>query len=103
MLNPHAIHYVPPETNHQTQIRKNTNHQLNPMAAEYNHSEPHHHATSQNQKEKTNLEELTWEGVEPQDKPETEWEETEQEDTPPSSPKNTEEENASFRRKTTAE
>jgi hypothetical protein len=83
MLNPHAIHYVPPETNHQTQVKKNTNHQLNPMAAEYNHPKPHPHATPQNQQEKTNLKESTWEGVEPQDKPETEWEGTEQEDTPP--------------------
>jgi hypothetical protein len=43
MLNLHAAHYVPkttrlilPGTDHQTQIRESTNHQLNPMAAEYN-------------------------------------------------------------------
>jgi hypothetical protein len=90
MLNPHATHYLPqttqlilPEANHQTQIRENTNHQLNPMAAEYNHPEPHPHTTSQNQQEKINLKEPTWEGVEPEDNPEPNWEETEQEDTPP--------------------
>jgi hypothetical protein len=77
MLNLHAAHYVPPKTNHQTQVKKNTNHQLNPMAAEYNHPEPYPHATPQNQQGKTNLEEPKWEGVELQDNPETEWEETE--------------------------
>jgi hypothetical protein len=61
------------------------------MAAEYNHPEPYSHITPQNQQEKTNLEEPTWEGVEPQDDPEMKWEETEQEDTLPLSPKNTEE------------
>jgi hypothetical protein len=66
MLNPHSAHYLPQttrlvlsETNHQTQIRENTNHQLNLMAAEYNHPEPHPHTTSQNQQEKTNLKEPT--------------------------------------------
>jgi hypothetical protein len=98
MLNLHATHYLPqttqlvlPETNHQTQIRENTNHQLNPMAAEYNHPEPHPHTTSQNQQEKTNLEEPSWEGVDSEDNTELNWEETELEDTFPSSPNKTEE------------
>jgi hypothetical protein len=98
MLNPYATHYLPqttqlilPETKHQTQTRENTNHQLNLMAAEYNHPEPHPHTTSQNQQEKINLEEPSWEGVEPEDNPEPNWEKTEEEDTPPSSPNKTEE------------
>ncbi len=98
MLNPHAAYYLPqttrlilPETNHQIHIRKNTNHQLNPVAAECNHQEPHPHTTPQNHQEKINLKEPTWEGVEPEDNPELDWEETEQEDTPPLSPNKTEE------------
>ena len=61
------------------------------MAAEYNHQKPHPHTIPQNQQEKINLEDPTWEGVEPEDNPKTNWEETEREDTPPSSPKKTEE------------
>jgi hypothetical protein len=73
------------------------------MAAEYNHSEPHPYTTSQNQQEKINLEEPTWEGLEPEDNLEPDWEETEREDTPPSSPNKKEENKCVSQKKATAE
>jgi hypothetical protein len=80
-LYPFAAHYIPqttqptlPKTNHQTQIRENTNHQLNPLAAEYNHLEPHLRTKSPNQQKETNFEEPAWEEAEQEDNPEPEWE-----------------------------
>jgi hypothetical protein len=90
-LNPLAADYTPqtaqptlPEANPQTHIRENTNHQLNLLAAEYNHPEPHPHTTSQNQQEETYSKEPAWEEAEQGDNPEPEWEETGQEDATPS-------------------
>jgi hypothetical protein len=95
ILNLHAAHYLPqttrlvlPETNHQTQVRENTNHQLKPMAAEYSH--PGIQSPTPTPHPKTNRRRLTWEGVGTEDDPEQDWEETEREDTPPLSSNKTE-------------
>jgi hypothetical protein len=76
-LNPPAADYTPqtalptlPETNPQTHRWENTNHQLYPLAAEYNHPEPHPHTTSQKQQEETYSKEPTWEEAEQEDNPE---------------------------------